>query len=99
MDHDHNNEHEDPTELDILFSALDEKNARLDKQMREQIETRRSVARTMQEEEEARLRDLNRVGSYDASLAMQRENIRKSELERDAERRKRRAQADLDTLY
>lgn len=52
------NEHEE-TELSMLFSMIDERNADLEKQMREQIESRRSIQRTLEQQEAERLRDVN----------------------------------------
>lgn len=99
MDIQNENGPDEFNELDVLFSMVEERNRKLDEQLKTQIETRRAVEKTLRLEEEARLKDLNRLGSFDQAAAVARENIRKSELERDANRRKRRAQADLDNMY
>lgn len=88
---------EDP--LAILLRLEDEQQAKMRAQAREKLETKRSVQRTLDEEERRRSLDQTRLGSYSGAAAIQREMDRKAAERRDAEKRRREDRLALQEFY
>lgn len=92
-------DHPEESDLDMLLRLVDETEAAMRKAAREKLETKRSVQRTLDEEEARRSLDATRLGSHAGAAAFQREIDRKDAERRDAEKRRREDRAAFKEIY
>ena len=61
------------SDLDMLLRLVDERQRAMDNAAREKAATKKSVEATLAAEERRRAHDMTRLGSYEASAAIQRD--------------------------